>query len=208
MNLKKNHSETTWKLDEKKVIFHSPFIQLIEKKCHHSKAPQNQHSFYVLESKDWCNIIPVTEDQKVVLIKQYRPGLDESTWEIPGGVIETNENDFLKAAIREMTEETGYTPTNNAQSKFLGSVHPNPAIQNNQAHSFIIGPVKKTSPQNLDPTEIIETKEVPINEIPKWIESKKITHSLMINAFFLLIHKSKKPQNSIIDNLSNYSKTT
>jgi len=85
------------------------------------------HDFFVLESPPWVNIIPVTSDDNVVMIAQYRHGIRSVTLEIPGGLVE--DGDTLEgAARRELQEETGYDGNDLIS---LGSVHPNPAIQNN-----------------------------------------------------------------------------
>ena len=65
------------------------------------------HDFYVLESADWVNVIPVTPEKEIVLIRQYRHGLREVTLEIPGGLVEDSDSS-LEAARRELREETGY----------------------------------------------------------------------------------------------------
>jgi hypothetical protein len=50
------------------------------------------HDFYVLESRSWVNVIPLTPEQEVVLVRQYRHGTREVTLEIPGGIVETNDS--------------------------------------------------------------------------------------------------------------------
>jgi len=44
-----------------------------------------EHDFYILESTDWINIIPLTADHQVVMVRQYRHGSKEVPLEIPGG---------------------------------------------------------------------------------------------------------------------------
>jgi len=66
-----------------------------------------KHDFYILESRDWINIIPLTDDHQVVMIRQYRHGSREVTLEIPGGLVDPGDTP-KKAAVRELLEETGY----------------------------------------------------------------------------------------------------
>jgi ADP-ribose pyrophosphatase len=54
----------------------------------YSPRTQAAHDFYILESTDWVNVIPVTSRGEVVLIRQYRHGTREVTLEIPGGIVE------------------------------------------------------------------------------------------------------------------------
>lgn len=62
--------------------------------------------FYIIETNDWVNVIPLTEDKKVVMIKQFRHGSKEITLEIPGGLVDDEHH--MEAALRELSEETGY----------------------------------------------------------------------------------------------------
>lgn len=181
---------TKWLTQSQEKLIESPVMNIVKRKCINSKDPHKKHDFYVLESNDWCNIIPVTASGKIVLIEQYRIGIDETTLEIPGGIVDSNDTDLEKTALRELEEETGYCPTAGAKTTYLGWGHPNPAIQNNKCHSFIVGPVEKTKTPQLDPGEIIETVEVTIEELPTLLKDKKISHSLIQNAFLGLVLKS------------------
>jgi len=67
------------------------------------------HDFYVIEAPDWINVIPLTDDGRVVLIEQYRHGTGEVSLEIPGGMVDEGESP-QDAAARELLEETGYEP--------------------------------------------------------------------------------------------------
>ncbi len=92
-----------------------------------------ERDFVILDCPDWVNIIPLTDDGQVVLIRQFRHGTRDVTLEIPGGVVEAHETPEA-AAVRELSEETGYVP---ARVKSLGFVSPNPAIQGNRSHTFL-----------------------------------------------------------------------
>ena len=63
--------------------------------------------FFIMESSSWVNIIPLTPQKEVVLVRQYRHGTREITLEIPGGLVEHQDNPE-EAALRELSEETGY----------------------------------------------------------------------------------------------------
>ena len=183
-----------WICDSERTVVQSPVMELIEKDCR-SSEDDRRHRFYLLRSRDWCNIIPVTEDGKVVLVRQHRIGINEHTHEMPGGVADPDEQDPELTAIREMTEETGYVPLPDARVTRLGDSMANPAILNNRVHSFIIGPVRRERKQNLDPGEMIEVVEVPLEEIPDWIADGRIGHSLMLTAFLLLaLQDSESPE--------------
>ena len=66
-----------------------------------------EHNFFIIESPSWINVIPLTRQNEVVMVHQYRHGIRDVTLEIPGGLVETNETPE-DAAGRELWEETGY----------------------------------------------------------------------------------------------------
>ena len=140
-----------------------------------------EHDFYVIESRDWINIIPLTSDDQVVMVKQYRHGSREVTLEVPGGLVDSGDTPEM-AASRELLEETGYRAE--ALVK-LGTVNPNPAIFNNRCYTFLARNVKRVSEPALDQTEDIEVVLIPLRDIPEMIRKGEIDHAIVINAFCL-----------------------
>lgn len=198
--------KNSWIAESERTVVSSPVMEVIEQTCR-SSEDERQHNFYILRSRDWANIIPVTEDGKIVLVKQYRIGIARHTVEIPGGVADSGETDAQVAAIREMTEETGYVPLPGARCLHVGTSFPNPAIQNNRVHSFVIGPVRRAGPQKLDSGEMIEVIEVPIHEIPKMLDKGAIDHALIANAFLQLAFRSPSARGDLIQTLGSFSRT-
>lgn len=139
-------------------------------------------SAYVLESRHWINIVPVTPDNQLVLVKQYRFGIESYTLEVPGGLADAEDQSMAHAARREMNEETGY---DSDEIIHLGTVHPNPAILNNCLHIFAATNVKQVSEQSLDDGEDIEIQLVPYSNIPALVQDGTISHALVLNAFYL-----------------------
>lgn len=137
--------------------------------------------FVVLDSPDWVNIIPITDDKKIVFVKQYRHGTDDITLEVPGGLIEKGE-DPRKAAERECIEETGYTGPD--LPILIGKNSPNPAFQTNSCYSYVWFNCKNTFEQTLDMNEDIETVELRFDEVKQFILQGKINHSIVLTALF------------------------
>jgi 8-oxo-dGTP pyrophosphatase MutT (NUDIX family) len=146
-----------------------------------SPAGRPERAFYVIEAPDWINVIPLTDDGRVLLIRQYRFGIEDFTLEIPGGMCDPGESP-LQAAERELAEETGYK----AQSMVeIGWVHPNPAIQSNRCHTFLAEGVVPAAEPDPDPDEELELISEPLARIPELISGGRITHALVLAAFRL-----------------------
>ena len=139
-----------------------------------------EHDFYVIETGDWVNVIPLTKDHQVVMVKQYRHGSKQVTLEIPGGLVDPGDTPE-SAASRELLEETGCRTDNLAQ---IGVVNPNPAIFNNRCYTFIAGNVRKIREPMPDQTEDIEVVLIPVADIPDLIRKGEIDHAMVITAFY------------------------
>jgi ADP-ribose pyrophosphatase len=143
-----------------------------------------EHDFHIIESGDWVNVIPLTDDGQVVMIRQYRVGSGTVTLEIPGGLAEEGDTPE-QAAVRELMEETGYEAREWVK---IGETNPNPAIFNNRCHTFLAKGAKKTREQMFDQTEDIEVEEVPLSDVPDLIGKGEVDHALVIAAFFWYFH--------------------
>jgi ADP-ribose pyrophosphatase len=138
-----------------------------------------EQSFFVIHSTDWINVIAITPDGQVVLIRQFRAGTNNITVEIPGGMVDSGE-DPREAAIRELREETGYVGDS---VTLIGMVHPNPAFLDNQCHTYLIENATRKKEQSLDSGEDIEVFTTPLSTIPHLIHDGTITHALVVAAF-------------------------
>jgi ADP-ribose pyrophosphatase len=147
------------------------------------KLPRNgeERPFFVLESNDWVNVIPLTPEGEVVLIRQFRFGIEEVTLEIPGGIVEAGHTP-LEAGQNELLEETGCRAE---QWEYLGFVYPNPAFLNNRCHTFLARGVKKVAEIRPEESEEFEVLKVPYGDIKNLIANGTISHSLVICAFHL-----------------------
>jgi ADP-ribose pyrophosphatase len=176
----------SWKVLNSEELAKFGYFRLRKDKC---ELPDGRimPSYYTIEFGDWVNIIPVTKDKNVVLIKQYRHSIGEITIEIPGGSIDPKLTEQpQRAAEREMEEETGYT---SSRLELVGVQHPNPALLSNRMHTYIAWDCEKTKTQELDPFEDIETFEVTLPELKTLIETGKITHSIILGSFLLAKNK-------------------
>jgi ADP-ribose pyrophosphatase len=140
-----------------------------------------EYSRVLLEASDWVNIIPVTPDEQVVLIRQFRFGVWGNTLEIPGGMTEPGEAPG-EAAARELEEETGFRA---GRVIPLGWVHANPALLNNRVHSFLALDCRQVHEGSQETSEDIAVELRPRGDIPGLILRGDISHSLVVAAFYL-----------------------
>jgi 8-oxo-dGTP pyrophosphatase MutT (NUDIX family) len=143
----------------------------------------DEHEFHLLECCDWVNVVPITPDDQVVLIRQFRHGVRDFSLEIPGGLIDPEDPSPLHAGRRELREETGYDSDDLVS---LGWSHPNPALQGNRCHTFLARGVRKVGEPRLDGTEETEVVLVPRADLPELVQDGRIKHALVVVAFYLL----------------------
>jgi len=174
-----------WSLLDSKTL-QSCRVFTIKSELYRSPRTGKDHDFYLIDSTDWVNVIPLTAEEKVILVKQFRFGTKDFSLEIPGGMIEGQDTP-AQAASRELLEETGYAGD---EPLLLGVVHPNPAIHTNRCYTFLVRNAVFKNHLEQDSTEDIEVQTVSLSEIPRLISEGKITHALVIAAFYWYFSKA------------------
>jgi ADP-ribose pyrophosphatase len=176
----KSDVETVWETTDEKIILKAHVFRYKQVK---RKSPSTNQvgEFDIIQCSNWVNVLAITPDQKVVLIKQFRHGTNNYTVEIPGGAVNHGE-DSLIGAKRELEEETGYTATKWIS---LGKVDVNPAFMTNACETFLAIDAVKTNEQNLDPFEEIEVYLEDLKKMPELVQQGTITHSLVIAGLYL-----------------------
>lgn len=134
----------------------------------------------VFEFRTWANVLAMTKDQQVVLIRQYRHGVQDVLWEFPGGVVEDGQP-AIDGAKRELLEETGYASSNLIE---VGKFYPNPALQSNSLYFFLALDAEKVDGQHLDEAEDIEVHLVSLDELIAMTKRGEFLHALQVAGLF------------------------
>jgi ADP-ribose pyrophosphatase len=122
-------------------------------------------------------IVPLRDDDTVIMERQYRHPLRDYLFEIPAGTMEPGET-ALACARRELEEETGYVADEFIE---LGSIHILPAYSDELIHVYLARGLSPTQ-QHLDQDEIINVVAYPLDEALQMIETGRITDALTILA--------------------------
>ena len=132
--------------------------------------------YFVVELPESACALAITENNEVVLVRQYRYPLNETMLELPGGFIDTGE-ESTTAMGRELKEETGYAFNN---IKYLGKVAANPGVLNNYTHLFLATGGKKVGSQSLDHNEQIEVELFSIEEVRRMLNNNEFPQALHV----------------------------
>lgn len=160
------HAPQPWKLLKSELVFNHPWYKL---RRDWVELPNGQvlDDYFVSVRPEVVLVFPLTTDDEVVLVRQYKHGAGAVLLELPGGVVDAHETDPAAAARRELLEETGYTAD---QLEPLLSVFDNPTKDTNRIHYFLAREAHRVAAQHLDPTETIEVLTVPLTEIEPLIQ--------------------------------------
>jgi len=132
-------------------------------------------NFYVLEYPEFCNVIAITKDGKFVMERQYRHAQRLTAYEIPAGCVEEGE-DAMKAAQRELYEETGYT---GGEWRPFMTISPNAGACTNRSHTFLAVGVEQTDRQHLEQTEDIKIVLFTEQEVLEMLRNDEFHQAMM-----------------------------
>ena len=141
--------------------------------------------YFVVEMPESVCAMALTENNEVILVKQYRHPIEKSILELPGGFVDKDEAAEI-AVARELQEETGYQFTN---FYCLGRTAANPGVLNNFTTLYLATGGKKVTEQQLDYNEEIEIKLFPLEEVRTMLMNNEIVQAMHSTCMFYGFNK-------------------
>jgi len=181
----------TWTVRKSRVVFSDRWVTLKADDCLTASGVEIS-PFYTLEYPDWVHAVALDENDHVILVRQYRHGYRGYTLELPGGVMDAADTDPVKAAARELAEETGYSAK---AFRLLASLSPNPATHTNQVHVVLAQPAQWVKPPDPEPEEGINVIRIPAAEALRMALRGEMVHAQHVGMLVIglqaanLLHK-------------------
>ena len=174
-----------WKILSSEYLFNDLWFKVRKDIC---ESPEGKiiDPYYVYEFPEWATAFALTEDNKVIMVRQYRHPVGEVIIELPGGCVDDTDKDLQSAIARELLEETGYAFSSYA---YLGKTSANPSTNNNLMHMYLATGGKKVAEQSLDGNEEIEIELMTVDQVKKLIKENKILQSMHITCILYALEK-------------------
>jgi 8-oxo-dGTP pyrophosphatase MutT (NUDIX family) len=176
-----------WKILSSEYLYKATWFTIRKDIC---ETPDGKiiDPYYVYEFPTWVSALAITEDNKVIMVRQYRHGIQETILEVPGGCVDDTDKNFEIAIARELLEETGYSFK---EFSYLGKVSPNPSTNTNWMHMFLATGGVKVKEQQLDHNEQIEVVLLSLEELKQLIADNKIIQALHVCTIMYGLQKLK-----------------
>ncbi len=180
MSASDNHPPQRWQKLGVEPHAHTRIFDVQNVQYQHPRRGTKKN-FVVIDAPDWVMVLALTPARELVLVRQFRYGIDDFSLEVPGGVVDRGE-DPLVAGVRELREETGYA---GEAARLLGRVHPNPAMQNNRMHILFVENAQRVDQQSWDEDEEMELLVLPVDQVYALARNGGITHAMVLDALLL-----------------------
>jgi len=173
-----------WKILSSEYLSHHQYFTARVDKCERRDG-KIVPEYFVVELPACVVAMALTENNEVLMIKQYRHPIKKTILELPGGFIDKGETPE-QAIKRELMEETGYQFDS---FDYLGKVAANPGVLDNYTHMFLAKGGKKVSEQELDANEDIEILLTAFDEVKQLLNENKIEQALHAACIFYALQK-------------------
>ncbi len=174
----------TWTVERSRYIVRDePWLSIREEACR-TASGHPIDPFFVLEYPDWINVVAITDDDRVPVVRQYRHGVGRQVLEIPSGVIDRRDRSPEAAARRELLEETGFEAR---RWHRVAELSANPSTHANTTFCFLATGARRVAEPRLDPGEELELELLPLAELLERARRGELLQSLHVAGLSLAL---------------------
>jgi len=123
----------------------------------------------IVEHPGGVGVVAVTEDKKILMVKQYRKPIEKAIYEIPAGKLDKGEDSYA-CGLRELEEETGFKCEN---MTYLGHMYPSPGFTDEVTHIYFTDSLVKGT-VNPDEDEFLDVEAIEIGKLKEMILKNEI----------------------------------
>jgi 8-oxo-dGTP pyrophosphatase MutT (NUDIX family) len=149
-----------------------------------SRTTGKVHDYFVAHVPDGVQVLAITPERQLLMVRQFRAGSGSDGFETPGGLLEPGE-DPCSAGARELLEETGYAGD---PPELLGSLWVNPALLTTRIATIVIRNARRIAEPRPDATEELSVELVVIRDIPELIKTGRIDHAVCVAGLLWWLH--------------------
>ncbi|OUL28130.1 NUDIX hydrolase [Nostoc sp. T09] len=170
-----------WTILKSKMVLDHPWCKVRQDEI---ELPNGKviDDYFVNLKPEVALILPITSNQEIVFVRQYRHAVGEFFIELPAGSFDPEQESAEEAAVRELVEETGYITE---KVRKIATIYDKPSKDTNQIHLFLAENVIKAKEQQLDITEEIEVILIPVESVLEKITQGEIAVAGSVAALFL-----------------------
>lgn len=170
-----------WKTITEKIIYSTPWLTVKEEVV---QLPNSSfiNDYSVVELPNVAMVFPLTHDNKVIMVKQYRHGVKKILLELPAGTYNSEREKPEEAAKRELWEETGFKAD---MLVYLGTIYDYPTKDRHSISIYFTDSITFEATNFKEDTENVEIVTIPFDELDTLIQRGEIAVGGTISAIYL-----------------------